>query len=327
MKLLFNIFSIFLILFINGCSSKKLTIKSLHSSKIGNEKINTIKVEDFNHDDIQQTISIKNEITNKVVEHNKVFILKNDNNVDGILNGDVLDSSLDVQLYYKPKIDYSRCKYYKYDEKNKIRHCVEYLTFYIPCEKREYNVKTNITLTKVSDNSVIFSKTYNKSIFDDFCHERSYYPLFPDLSDKFRVNAQIAIKIAEDILNDISPHYIYYNLEIIDDLDENNLSFSKNQEKRFEDSIDLMEKGSLELAKMEFEKLDKEFSQKSFTINYNLGLIYEAYNKFEIANEFYKKAKDLTLDINNLELVNSAIIRTQINLEEKNKAKLQLQNR
>ena len=66
MKYLINIFIlIFIGFFISACSGKKLTIKSLHPSKIENEKIHTIKVDRFYHDDVNQTISLENRIANK----------------------------------------------------------------------------------------------------------------------------------------------------------------------------------------------------------------------------------------------------------------------
>ena len=70
--------------------------------------------------------------------------------------------------------------------------------------------------------------------------------------------------------------------------------------------------------------MDKQFDGKSFEVIYNLGLIFEATNNLEIANNLYNEAKTLTLDIKYLDLINYAITRTNINLEEKIKAKSQL---
>ena len=50
--------------------------------------------------------------------------------------------------------------------------------------------------------------------------------LFPD---KYRINSLIADDIASDILDDISPHYVYYDIEIIDELDDSTIVFTKEQ--------------------------------------------------------------------------------------------------
>ncbi len=326
MKLIFNTFLVLFILFISGCSSKKLTIKSLQPSKIENEKIHTIRVDRFYRDDVNQTESITNKIANKIIDNQRVFELKyNDFGADAVLTGDVLNSSLNTYVYYRSEIDYTRCRFYRYDERNRTRECIEYQIRNIPCEKREYNVTTSIKLIKPITNALIFSKTYDKSSFDDMCHDsHPYYPIYPDSRDKYRVNTQIANDIANDILDDISPHYVYYDIEIIEELDKETLAFSKEQEKRFEKIVELIETKNLDFAKTELEKLDKEFNQKSFEVIYNLALIHEAYNHLQIANELYNEAKMLTLNVKYLDLANFGISRTSRNLEQKIKAKSQL---
>ena len=321
MKLLLNIFLLALILFVSGCSTKKLTIKSLHPSKIEKDKINIISLQKFDRDDVNQTAALANEIANKTVDNRKIFTLKDNNfGVDAILTGDVLNSSLNIYPYYQTQTDYSRCRYYRYDEKRNSRHCIEYRIIDIPCEKRQYNVTTSVTLIKPSTNSVIFSKIYDKSSSEDICFDRPYHA-YPD---KFRVNSQIAQNIAQDILDDISPHYVYYDIEIIEELNKDNPIYTKEQKVRFENISKLIITKNLDLAKIELEKLDNEFSGKSFEVIYNLALIYEAFNQLQAANELYNEAKYLTLDVKYLDLINFGINRTSRNLQEKIKAKSQL---
>jgi hypothetical protein len=312
-------------LFINGCSAKRLTIKSLHPSKIEKEKIYTIKVDRFYHDDVNQTISLESRIEDKIVDSKRVFLLKNnDFGTDAVVTGDVLNSSVRYETYYKTEVDYSRCRYYRYDERRNSRQCIEYVIRYIPCENREYNVTTNIRVIKPITNDLLFSKTYDKSSNENVCFDYSPYPFYGNSSDKYRINSKIADEIAQDIVDDISPHYVYYNINIIEELDDKNTLYNKAHKKRFENSIDLLESKNLDLALVELEVLDKELNNQSFEVIYNIALIYEANNKLEIANKLYIQARSLTLDIKYLDLINYAIERTSINLEEKIKAKSQL---
>jgi len=326
MQILFNsLILISLSFFINGCSSKSLTIKSLHPSKIENEKIHTIRVDRFYRDDVNQTISLENKIANKIIDNQRVFILKNtDFGTDAILSGEVVNSSATYETYYKNEIDYSRCRFYRYDERNRTKHCMEYEIRYIPCENREYNVTTNIKVIKPITNLVIFSKTYDKSSYENICFDFRPYPFYRSTSDKHRITSQIADQISDDIIDDISPHYVYFNIKIIEELDDKNIFYTKEHKKRFEVIVDLIENQNLDIAKMELEKLDKEFNNKSFEVIYNLALIYEAFNRLEIANKLYIQAKNLTLNVEYLDLINYGIERTSINLEEKIKAKSQL---
>ena len=325
MKIILNIFILALIsVFISACSTKRLTIKSLHPSKIEKEKIYTIRVDRFYRDDVNQTISLEDRIENKVIDGKRIFKLQNtDFGTDAIVTGDVLNSSIRYDTYYRTEVDYSRCRYYRYDERNRSRHCMEYVVRQIPCENREYNVTTNINIIKPITNEVLFYKTYDKSSHDNMCFDRPY-PFYRTNSDIFRINSQIADQISQDIVDDMSPHYVYYSIDIIEELDDNNKPYTKDQEKRFEKAVDLIVNKYLDLAKIELELLDKELNNQSFEITYNLALIYEASSQLEIANKLYRNAKTLTLDIKYLDLINYGINRTNTNLEEKIKAKSQL---
>lgn len=329
MKLLLNISILSLIFLFNGCASK-ITIKALQSSKIEKEKINSIKVERFRNDDINQTESLANKIANKVVDNKRVFTLKNDIfGTDAILTGEVLQSSATYNVYYRNEVDFSRCRYYRYDERTRVKQCMEYYIRYIPCEAKEYNVTTAITLIKPINNQIIFSKTYSTNTSDNVCYDRYFYdyPYMPAHltahSDKFRVNSQLADSISNAILDDISPHYIYFDVEIMEELNDNPI-YTKTQKQRFEDSVTLMEKGNLDLAKYNLESLNQELQGKSFEVLYNLALIYEATNNLQIANNLYNQAKTLTFNVKDLDLINYGISRTNLNLEEKIKAKSQL---
>ncbi|PUE64911.1 hypothetical protein B0175_08795 [Arcobacter lacus] len=318
-----------LIFLFSGCASK-ITIKALQSSKIEKEKINSIKVERFRNDDINQTESLANKIANKVVDNKRVFTLKNDIfGTDAILTGEVLQSSATYNVYYRNEVDFSRCRYYRYDEKTRVKQCMEYYIRYIPCEAKEYNVTTAITLIKPINNQIIFSKTYSTNTSDNVCYDRYFYdyPYMPAHltahSDKFRVNSQLADSISNAILDDISPHYIYFDVEIMEELNDNPI-YTKTQKQRFEDSVALMEKGNLDLAKYNLESLNQELQGKSFEVLYNLALIYEATNNLQIANNLYNQARTLTFNVKDLDLINYGISRTNLNLEEKIKAKSQL---
>ena len=317
------LFLLFLVL-ITDCSQKKLTVKSLHPSKIPNEKIYSIKVEDFVNDDLYQSLKIENRLANKTINGKKVFkVLNTYGNTDATVEGSV-DSSLDYYTYYEEEIDYRRCRYYRYEEKKKTKRCMKYHVRIIPCESREYNVQTNIQLVKEETNEILFAKTYNKSQNIRECFRYHYYPYHTIHRDKRVINTKLASLIANDFLDDISPHYEYWDINIIEELNEDNLVFTKEQANRFEKIIELMEKRNLDLSFDELNKLNQEFNNKSHEVLYNLALIYEAKANLFEANKLYMKARYLVKNLDNLELINNGIKRTKINLEEKIKAKSQL---
>lgn len=319
----FILFLLFLFL-ITGCSSKKLTVKSLHPSKIPNEKIYSIAVEDFVNDDIYQSLKIENNLANKTIDGKKVFkVLNTFNNTDAIVQGSV-DSSLNYYTYYEEEIDYTKCRNYRHDNKKKTRKCMKYYIRLIPCENREYSVQSNLRLLKENTNEILFAKTYNKSQNIRQCFRYHYYPYHTIPRDKREINTKLAALIANEFLDDISPHYEYWDINIIEELDEDNLIFTKEQNNRFEKIVELMEKRNLDLSFKELNKLNQEFENKSHEVLYNMALIYETKANLYEANKLYNKAKFLVKNLDNLELINNGILRTKINLEEKIKAKSQL---
>lgn len=315
-----NIFMlIFCVLFLCSCSSKKLMVAALKPSKI-NHTYKTIAIPYFHNDNINQRSFIQSALANKVVNNQKVFTIKESlSNVDTILRGEVLESSLNISPYFDD--GEQRCVLYKYNRKTKTKECIKYRKRKIPCQIRNYRVLTKISLINPTNDNIIFDKIYTKTHQEDECFEDRiyYYPYLPTRNDKYKVNSNLAQEIAKDISNDLSPHYEYFDIKIMDTL-KDDLNYTDEQKKEFELIVNLIENNLLEKAK---EKLRK-FDSKSVEAIYNLALIYEAQDKLLDANKVYKTAKTMTEDKDYLLLINTAILRTKQNLENKIKAKSQL---
>jgi len=322
------LFILILVLF-SACSSKRITVKSLYPSKITNEKIHLIYVEDFINDDLYQSLKIQNKLTNKTINGKKVFKVLNENRNNIVVQG-IVDSSLSYDTYYKKEIDYKRCRAFKYikneGKKKAKRVCRKYHIKSIPCEIKKYKLQTNIKVLKNNRSEILFAKTYTKTKTINECFRyNNYYTYKRNYHDIRKQNMQLADLIANDFIQDISPHYVYFNIEIIDELDENNLNYTDNHRIKFKNIVDLIEKNNINLSFEELQKLDKELNHKSYEVIYNIALIYEANSNLFQANKLYKEANSLINNIdNNKKLINNAIIRTDKNLEEKIKAKSQL---
>jgi len=317
-KIIFLIISVILF---SGCTPK-LTVKALQPAKITSEKINNIEIERFGNDYINQTNSIEEKIANRIIDNKKVFNITN--NADAILTGEVQRSTLDYNIYYEHKIDYGRCRVFRVEGKNKTKTCVEYYSRLIPCEDREYFVSTKVRVLKPSTQSILFTKTYEKSRNIRQCFDYYYYPYHSFTRNKREINSALAKQIASDIIDDISPHYKYYDLEIVDSFDTKNLKVTSKQKEALDKIADLIEEKRFTTAKELLEALDFQFKSKSWEVLYNLGLIEEASNNLYNAKKHYENAKINVKEIDALELINNSIQRTQKNLEEKIKAKSQL---
>jgi hypothetical protein len=323
------IFLLLTILFFSACSNKHLTIKALYPSNITEQKVSNIFVDELKNDNINQMLSLKNELINKTIDNKKVFYLqKEKKDADLVIEGEVLNSSLNSTFYYEEDFNNFRCLRYVYIDSAKTATCVEYARILIPCERRDYQVETQIKALN-QNNNIIFSKIYSKSKIERECYRYpfSYSPFFYNRINlnytraKTQVNSKLAKKIAIEILEDISPHYIYQKIQIIDKL---NNKYKKSVEEEFNDSILLLTQKKVKEAKQKLEKLNSKLNYSSYEVLYNLALTYEAENFLEQARLFYYKANKICKNIDDLKLINKAINRVNKNIINKQKAKLQL---
>ena len=332
MKNTINIFLVISSIFLLTACTPKLTIQALQASKVEGIKVNSIFLEQFSNDSVYQTQAIANEISNNFVENKKVFSLQNNLNFsDAVLKGEVVNSSADYNVYYQEEVDFGRCRYFSYDKHSKTRHCVEYYVRYIPCEDASFNVSTNINLIRTNSGETIFSNTYSRSSRDHQCFYGYYsYSPFPNhisaRNNANIVNQDLARQIAKDIIRDISPSYIYFDIEIIDDLKDiqEKFTYTKEQKEEFKKAVKMLENRNLESAKDIFATLDKETQGQSIESVYNLALIFEAQNELEIANKLYLEAFKRVENSNYKALIEQGIFRTNSNLEHKIKAISQL---
>lgn len=323
MKIFYTLFLSICILILSGCTPK-LTVKSLHPSLIPNEKINSIFIEQFDSDHINQTEAIEDKLLNTIIKQKKVFTLKtNEENVDAIIKGKVLESSLNYDVYYKKELNRQRCRIYEYDKNNKVKRCIQYYNRYIPCENRYYKVSTRIELLDSNEEEILFSKIYTKTREINKCYDEYYYTFPRFTRDKDEINSSLAVEIASQIQEDLAPHYKYFDLEIIEEFD-NTTSASDLQKKSLSNIASLIEDNKLKTAQDLLKKLNFELENKSWEVLYNLALTYEGTFNLTNANLLYKKAREITSNIESLTLINNAINRTKRNLEEKIKAKSQL---
>jgi tetratricopeptide (TPR) repeat protein len=314
---------------IAGCIGKHLTVKSLHPSLIPDKKIHNIILEDFEYDNINQANYIEEKLVNKTVDGQRVFNLQATyENIDAIVTGKILESSMYYDFYYDEGIDYRRCGRYEYKNGKKTNKCLKHRIRRIPCEKRDYRVKTKIDVLDKNER-VIFSKIYTKSKFIDKCYRHKHFyphPYYYNRLDinraKYSINSNLAQEIAQEAINDISPHYIYRKITIIDKLEDKKYSESINKE--FEDTIKLLDNGTIHISQTRLYELNKKLDFSSYEVLYNLALTYEALNSLEKARNYYIEAKSVCKNIDDLPLIQNAINRMQRNLIDKIKAKSQL---
>ncbi len=322
-------FTLFLSLFLLGCSNKTVTIKSLQPSKISNIKVHNVILEEFINDNINQTNYLEEQLVNKIVENKKVFTIKPTyENIDAIITGEVLNSSIHFSYYYEDDIDYSRCFRFEYKDGKRTNKCIEYRKIKIPCEKKDYYVQSKIDVLDYNENT-LFSKIYKGHRQNIDCNytRRFFTPYFLKINrvknnSTDLMNLDIAKEIASKAINDISPHYTYTKVEFFSKLHKGNYTDAIN--KSFENIVELLEKNLINIAQEKLIILNEQLNSNSYEVLYNLALTYENQSLFTKAKNYYLEAKDICTNNEDLILIDKAIKRISINSYNNFKAKSQL---
>lgn len=319
------------ILLFLGCADKSITINSLSPSKIKTQNINKIIIEKFENDDINFTDYLENRVINQKVDRKKVFSLQPSyRSADAILTGRVLDRSMGYNIYFEEETDYKVCLRYEVNHRKdkKKRKCIEYRIKRYPCES--FNYSTNIKVQVLDKREkILFSEIYNEKEYFNRCYEdiahRPNYIYLNSLyrpSEDFRVYNKLAKRVASRVVRDISPHYKYQRVFLIEELKSS--EYEESVVNDYELINELVEYRYFNDAQTKLNELNKRLNFNSYEIYYTLALTYEAQNSLEKAKNLYIEAKNLCNNLDDLKLINNAINRTKLNLVNKINAKSQL---
>ncbi len=326
-----------------GCA-QKTSVKAIKASKVSDKAIKNIGVLPFKNDDISQSAQIDSAISQVTIDGKKYFNLVDRENIkkimeekklneSGIVNlvsddydlgiaqietfvsGSVIASSESTSNYKESRTDYDTCTQYKTDKNGKKR-CTKYRKYYVQCQSKNFSVQTKVKLVKVGDGSTVFANTYGESAKYSHCSDDSGV-----LPSKKEVNTKLAGRIAQDLIKDIAPSYIYFSVTLLEDPD---IDYSDREEKIFENSLMLIENKRIEKANELLKTLNTSLQNRSYVALYNLAVTEEALGNMDEAYNLYRKAEDLSLMNEPNEEIMKAVKRAQKSLKEQKKAKKQL---
>lgn len=320
-------------LFFTACSPK-VTIQTLQAPKITHSSIRQLAVMDFKNDTIGQAASIEAHLAQVRFDEKPYFTLIQRKDLDLILNekklndsalveldnfddtlgltqaktllqGEVLQSNVHKQIYFKSEKNYQSCLEY-----NKNKECIRFPIKLIRCQNNDYHVQTQIKIVEVVSSDILFIETYNEHKTLSQCHNSHLLP------SKQEYNTQLAQRIAQRVLKDLAPYYKTMKVSVLEDVD---IDLTKIQKQHFENALELLDQERFSAAKLLLETLNHETKGISYVILYNLALTYEALQDITLAHTLYQEAEIKSLSYGIIEEISNAIIRTEKALVEINK--------
>ena len=293
-------FTIFIIIFATSCSKKiMVTTYSDVTIPLGH-------IENVNTTIEGSSLFIRKINTILPSEFNGFKLLKNDPESPYILHiieDLVQTSSRSYETQEEKTIQYVD---YVFDaQQNKTIPIVKTkdIIYFQKCFVTDYTLSASVTTRFKSD-------TISASVQDEQCLKRRFN-LFNEselsATNSAKFYGQLVDKLTLNIKNYLIPYKTTYNIKIDDDLD---VEMSDIDEENYENIIDMLTDGIFSDEMLnQLIKLDNNYPN-SYSINYNIGLLYEYLGEEQNALFYYKRCLSFkaTKDIiNRIQIVNKNI--------------------
>jgi hypothetical protein len=343
---LFNIvklvFLFNLALFFTGCS-QKITIKAIQPSVVHDKDIKRISIDAFQNDTISLSANILSKINNTTFNGKHYFTVVNRKDIEKILKEQkIQDSGLVNSSEYKQfdlgevnaiitgtvnNITYNKDYFYEvrtnydiciktYIGKNGKKYCSQYKKYNVYCTKHNYSIDAQVSISRVSNSNIIYSQNYIKVKQLKKCNDYS-----KSIPPKQLIYDQLSKSIANEFVETITPTYKYFKVTLLEDED---IDYTIYQENLLENSLKLIELGSIDEANALLQKLVYSTKSKSYVALYNLAVTFESLGQLDSAYNAYKKAKLLSLQNKVIEEIINSVQRIQLLIQSKKEAEKQI---
>ena len=167
----------------------------------------------------------------------------------------------------------------------------------VSCVKRVAGLDAEIRMIDTQRGDIIYADTINRTRSWKHCNDDSRY-----IPSTTMASQQLAADIADSFTAKLVPHYIYYNVELLDSPD---IEYTDQQEDLLDNALKFIKHRRYDRASTLLTRLINQTNEKSYVPIYNLGVVTEALGQYEEAQALYKKADKLTIEP--VEQINHAI--------------------
>ena len=344
MKFIYNILLVLLVSVLFQACSLKTKIKALKAAKVTDTSIRHIGINEFQNDTISQSWQINSALSSVIINNQKYFTIVNRKDItkileekrlndsglvdlvkdessvglsqmQSLLSGKIILNDLSSSSFYEKRTNYKRC--IKTSSRKGKKYCTKYASYNVRCKLNKYTLKTNILLSKISNSKIIFTNTYTKTIQLKHCSDDNTI-----LESKKSINSKLAKLIANDIVIDIAPSYIYFNVVLLESTD---IELSSSQKAKFKIALKMIDLNRINKAYKLLYKLNKQLNNSSYVVLYDLAITQESLGNIEQAYKLYKKAEDIAINKDKvIDEISIAIQRVSKNIKQLYKVKKQL---
>jgi hypothetical protein len=323
------------LLFQSGCATK-IQVKALYPSDIDRAAgTKTIAVTEFKGDTLGVGGNFESKIAQQTLDGQPYFTVISRTDIDKVIKeqqfqgSGLLDESSSVNIggllgaqaiisgevgnITKNDRNYfeTRTKCVKWDNNKK---CIQEQRYRVSCVERSVGLNVNIKMVDVEKGDIIYTDSFNKSRSTDHCSDS-----WGSLTSQSAMFNKIIENITTNFASKLTPKYVYFKVELLDDPD---IEYSDNQKEKLKKALELMESERYDKAFNIFEYLVESTGERSYVALYNLGVTNEALGNLNEAQELYKAADGATDD--NVDQINVALKRIKQTIAKRNRAMSQM---
>jgi hypothetical protein len=316
-----------------GACAQKVTIKALEPAEVDRaSQTKKITVTDFEHDRVGLSNKIEANLARHRINSQNYFTMVSRGDFDKIIreqkiqNSGLVETSTVVEVGNLigaqaiisgnvGRLNSSDTHYYEERVKCADSKCKEMYRYKVGCTKRVVGLSAELKMVDVAAGDIIYADTMSKSV--------SYYHCSDDsrtIPSAESAGQSLATAIANDFTYKLTPHYRYFDVELLEDPD---LDYTKEQEKLLDVSLEYIKQNRYDKAEKYLFELIDSTSAQSYVAFYNLGVVKEAEGKYIEAKEYYEKADSLM--IKPVEQISLAYVRIQSLIAKRDITQAQIQ--
>lgn len=295
-----------IVLLFNGCS-QTVQIKALNPAEVSEMATKKkIAITKFKRDRYGLSGKIESQIAKHKLDNKRYFTIVSRKDLDKVIREQRLQSSelmdektatrvgklIGAQALINGEITTANATTDKYTQERekclkyvKDVGCVRYKHYYVTCKTIQATVSANINIVNIQTGSIIYGDTIYKEYNGDSCRR--------NILSKTQALDRLTSSIASEFIYKLTPHYIYFNVGLLDEIELDNVTDA--QEQTFENALEYIKAGRMKRAGDLLLELLDELDGQSYVVAYVYGVVSEAQGYFNEAREIYIMADELTI--------------------------------
>lgn len=300
--------SLFIGYFLTGCSGilgTKVVVTPIQEGQIKAKNMCNLSIK-CNDKSLEEEIIKTINQTGAMNYRNKVNLLPNKDSTVVNINIEKYETVFNREKeVIKPKsffpVEYKEKEYLEKDLKI-VRNI---FTGIVKCKDVTFNLKIKIDVNDKND-KLLFSRKYKNDITYTRCeNDRARIPYAP------KVYKQLLVGVPLTIARDIITGATLQSITLFDELD---IKLTGKQNEKFKKSLKFLDDNNIAPARELLKELNKEIDEKSYVILFNLAILYEQINKYDIAIELLLKSNNISkVNGKKISKIEEAIVRIKNN--------------